>query len=49
MKKPRLVSEVNRRLASRIGEVAKKGWLPVTLGGDHSLVSKDSLGLFNAS
>jgi arginase family enzyme len=38
MKKPRLVSEVNRRLAKRVGETVQKGWLPVTLGGDHSLV-----------
>lgn len=38
MKKPRLVSEVNRKLAGRVGEVVNKGWLPVTLGGDHSLV-----------
>jgi arginase family enzyme len=40
MKKPRLVSEVNKQLAGRVGEVVKKGWLPVTLGGDHSLVCR---------
>lgn len=39
MKNPRLVSEVNRKLMGRVGDAVGKGWLPVTLGGDHSLVS----------
>ncbi|WVN86157.1 arginase [Cryptococcus depauperatus CBS 7841] len=37
MKKPRLVSAVNELVAKEVGNVAAKGWLPVTLGGDHSL------------
>ncbi|KAI9637690.1 putative arginase [Dioszegia hungarica] len=37
MKNPRLVSEVNRKLMGRVGDAVGKGWLPVTLGGDHSL------------
>jgi arginase len=39
MKNPRLVSEVNRKLMGRVGDAVRMGWLPVTLGGDHSLVS----------
>jgi arginase len=39
MKKPRLVSAVCERVGEKVGEIAKKGWLPLTLGGDHSLVS----------
>lgn len=39
MKKPRLVSGVCERVAGKVGEIAGKGWLPLTLGGDHSLVS----------
>lgn len=41
MKKPRLVSEVNRRVKERVGDAVQRGWLPVTLGGDHSLVNLD--------
>ncbi|KAK4686605.1 arginase, partial [Tremellales sp. Uapishka_1] len=37
MKKPRLVSAVCKRVAMVVGDIAKKGWLPLTLGGDHSL------------
>ncbi|ORY29673.1 hypothetical protein BCR39DRAFT_531605 [Naematelia encephala] len=37
MKKPRLVSAVNEQVAAAVGGSAKKGWLPLTLGGDHSL------------
>lgn len=39
MKKPRLVSAVCERVAGKVEEIAGKGWLPLTLGGDHSLVS----------
>jgi arginase len=39
MKKPRLVSAVCERVGEKVGDIAKKGWLPLTLGGDHSLVS----------
>ncbi|WWC63570.1 arginase [Kwoniella dejecticola CBS 10117] len=37
MKKPRLVSAVNQKVAQEVEEIAQKGWLPLTLGGDHSL------------
>ncbi|WWC71319.1 arginase [Kwoniella pini CBS 10737] len=37
MKKPRLVSAVNEKVSKEVEEIAKKGWLPLTLGGDHSL------------
>jgi arginase len=40
MKKPRLVSAVCERVGKEVGDIAKKGWLPLTLGGDHSLVSE---------
>ena len=40
MKKPRLVSAVCERVGEKVGDIAKKGWLPLTLGGDHSLVSQ---------
>jgi len=48
MKKPRLVSAVCERVGEKVGDIAKKGWLPLTLGGDHSLVSStaDRLGLW---
>ena len=38
LKNPRLVSRVTESVAEVVGEHAKKGQLPVTLGGDHSLV-----------
>ena len=40
MKKPRLVSAVCEKVAGQVGGIAEKGWLPLTLGGDHSLVSR---------
>ena len=40
MKKPRLVSEVCRLVADKVASVADQGALPLTLGGDHSLVSQ---------
>lgn len=40
MKKPTLVSAVCERVGKEVGDIAKKGWLPLTLGGDHSLVSR---------
>jgi arginase len=39
LKNPRLVSRVNESVAKVVGEHGSKGELPVTLGGDHSLVS----------
>ena len=39
LKNPRLVSKVTEAVAKTVGEQAKCGMLPVTLGGDHSLVS----------
>jgi len=38
LKNPRLVSKVTEAVARTVGGHAKKGQLPVTLGGDHSLV-----------
>ena len=38
MKKPRLVSAVCEMVGKEVGGIAQKGWLPLTLGGDHSLV-----------
>ena len=38
LKNPRLVSSVCKTVAQAVGEHAKQGRLPVTLGGDHSLV-----------
>lgn len=38
MKNPRRVSQVNRSVAGVVMNHAKNGMLPVTLGGDHSLV-----------
>lgn len=39
LKNPRLVSKVSQAVAEAVGSHAKKGHLPVTIGGDHSLVS----------
>ena len=39
LKNPRLVSNVSRAVAEVVGHHAKAGQLPVTIGGDHSLVS----------
>ena len=41
MKKPRLVSAVCEKVSTEVGRISQKGWLPLTLGGDHSLVSLD--------
>ena len=41
LKNPRLVSRVTESVANVVGGHAKKGQLPVTLGGDHSLVGLD--------
>lgn len=38
LKNPRLVSSVAESVAKAVGGHAKKGVLPITLGGDHSLV-----------
>lgn len=39
LKNPRLVSRVCKAVADVVADHAKKGQLPLTLGGDHSLVS----------
>ena len=39
LKNPRLVSRVSESVAKVVGEHGSRGELPVTLGGDHSLVS----------
>jgi arginase family enzyme len=39
LKRPRLVSRVTEAVAEVVGGHARKGELPLTLGGDHSLVS----------
>ena len=39
LKNPRLVSKVTKAVAEVVGGHAKQGQLPVTIGGDHSLVS----------
>lgn len=41
LKNPRLVSRVTESISRVVGGHAKKGQLPVTLGGDHSLVGLD--------
>ena len=38
LKNPRLVSRVTQASARVVGDHAKKGRFPLTLGGDHSLV-----------
>ncbi|KAK7694014.1 hypothetical protein QCA50_003590 [Cerrena zonata] len=38
LKNPRLVSNVCKAVAEAVGGHIKKGQLPLTLGGDHSLV-----------
>lgn len=40
MKKPRLVSAVCERVKDAVKGNAENGWLSLTLGGDHSLVSE---------
>jgi arginase len=44
MKKPRLVSSVCEKLAEVVKGYAERGVMPVTLGGDHSLVSSGKWG-----
>ena len=39
MKNPRTVSAVTKRVAEIVAREAKSGKVPLTLGGDHSLVS----------
>ena len=41
LKNPRLVSRVSKAVAEVVGDHARQGQLPVTIGGDHSLVSFD--------
>jgi arginase len=41
LKNPRLVSRVNESVAKAVGGHASKGHLPITLGGDHSLVCEN--------
>ena len=43
LKNPRLVSKVTKAVADVVGAHAKEGQLPVTIGGDHSLVSARTL------
>ena len=38
LKNPRLVSNVSKAVAESVGTHARKGELPLTIGGDHSLV-----------
>lgn len=38
LKNPRLVSRVTEAVAKVVGSHVKNGELPITLGGDHSLV-----------
>ena len=38
LKNPRLVSRVSQAVANSVGAHARQGQLPVTIGGDHSLV-----------
>lgn len=40
--KPRAVSAINERVADDVAAIQERGALPLTLGGDHSLVSIDS-------
>ncbi|KAF8636473.1 hypothetical protein AX17_003289 [Amanita inopinata Kibby_2008] len=48
LKKPRLVSRVTESVAKVVGDHAKKGQLPVTLGGDHSLATGTISGTLSA-
>ncbi|GAA5849284.1 hypothetical protein JCM8547_006502 [Rhodosporidiobolus lusitaniae] len=48
LKKPRLVSEVNKAVAQRVFEHSSKGELTITLGGDHSLAMGTVSGTFKA-
>jgi arginase family enzyme len=46
LRNPRLVSSVTEAVAHVVGAHAKKRRLPVTLGGDHSLVCVINLPIF---
>ncbi|KAG6851284.1 hypothetical protein H0H93_011720 [Arthromyces matolae] len=48
LKNPRLVSRVNQAVAKVVGEHARNGELPVTLGGDHSLAMGTVSGTLSA-
>ncbi|GAA5832664.1 hypothetical protein JCM11251_001403 [Rhodosporidiobolus azoricus] len=48
LKKPRLVSQVNKEVAERVYAHSSKGELTVTLGGDHSLAMGTVSGTFKA-
>ncbi|KAK7038091.1 arginase [Favolaschia claudopus] len=48
LKNPRLVSRVTQAVAEAVGGHAKKGELPVTLGGDHSLAMGTISGTLDA-
>lgn len=41
--KPRTVSAVNERVADDVAAIQERGALPLTLGGDHSLVSQSTI------
>lgn len=49
LRNPRLVSRVCESVASVVGGHAKNGQLPVTLGGDHSLVGTAMFRAFSTS
>ncbi|TFK42467.1 arginase [Crucibulum laeve] len=48
LKNPRLVSRVTESVAKVVGDHVKKGELPVTLGGDHSLAMGTISGTLNS-
>ena len=48
LKNPRLVSRVTESVAKVVGDHAMRGELPITLGGDHSLVRRYLLFCFLA-
>lgn len=41
MHRPRAVSAVNERVSEDVSRIIERGNLPLTLGGDHSLVSRE--------
>ncbi|KAG5647314.1 hypothetical protein DXG03_000852 [Asterophora parasitica] len=48
LKNPRLVSRVCEAVATSVGDVARAGQLPITLGGDHSLAMGTISGTLSA-
>ncbi|QRW02176.1 agmatinase [Ceratobasidium sp. AG-Ba] len=48
LKRPRLVSRVTQAVAEAVGAHAKRGELPLTLGGDHSLAMGTISGVLSA-